>query len=67
MAPSASNVTAERRPIEFAAAPASRLWIAVCFAVGGAILAASLAGGLGELLLSLERQALEAIVQPKVS
>jgi hypothetical protein len=56
-----------RRTIEFAAAPASRLWIAVCFALGGAIFLSCLMLGLGEVFLSVKRQVLEAVVQPKSS
>jgi hypothetical protein len=68
MPPSAQAASnAERRPVEFAAEPASRLFIAVCFAVGAAILAASFFLGLGEMLLALKRHVLEAIVLPKVS
>jgi hypothetical protein len=55
------------RPVEFAPEPASRLWIAICLGVGGAIFFACLFLGLGEVLLSLKRQVLEAIVQPKIS
>lgn len=66
MPPSPSTASADRRPIEFASAPASRLWMAVCFGLGGAVLALCLVYGFGEMLLSLERQVLEALVQPKV-
>lgn len=67
MAAPLATGASERRPIEFAAAPTSRLWIAVCLGLGAAILGACFLLGLGEVLFSLKRQVLEAIVQPKVS
>lgn len=67
MAGPAQPTTTERRPVEFAAAPLSRLWVAVCVALGGAILAACLALGFGEVVLSLKRLVLEAIVNPRIS
>ena len=63
MAPAATTTTNERRPVEFASAPASRVWIAVCLAAGGAILAACLFFGLSELLVSVKRHVLEALFQ----
>lgn len=59
----ASSPQVERRPVEFTAAPASRLWIAVCLGVGGAILVACLMLGFGEVVLLVKRQLLEAIAQ----
>jgi hypothetical protein len=53
----------ERRPVEFTAAPGSRLWIAICLGLGGAIFFACLMLGLGEVLFSLKRQVLEAILE----
>jgi hypothetical protein len=64
MPPALTTTNAERRPVEFAAAPASRVWIAVCLAAGGAILAACLFFGLSELLVSVKRHVLEALFQP---
>jgi hypothetical protein len=58
---------AERRAVQFAAEPGSRLFIAICIAAGGAILAACLFLGMGEVLFALKRYVLEAIVLPKVS
>jgi hypothetical protein len=57
----------DRRPVEFSVSPASRLWIAICIGVGGAILFACLVLGFGEVLLSLKRYVLEAIVTRKIS
>jgi len=45
----------------------SRLWVAACVAIGGAVLAACVVLGFGEVLLSLKRLVLEAIVKPRVS
>lgn len=56
-----AGAPAERRPVEFAAAPASRVWMAICLAAGGAILAACIFYGFGELLLSVKRHVLEAL------
>lgn len=61
MAPAATSTPGERRPVEFAAAPASRVWIAVCVAAGAAILAGCLFFGLSELLVSVKRHVLEAL------
>ena len=64
MAVAATTSNGERRPVEFASAPASRIWIAVCLAGGAAILAACLFFGLSELLVSTKRHVLEALFQP---
>jgi hypothetical protein len=63
MAPAVTTPNGERRPVEFAAAPLSRVWIAICLAGGGAILAACLFFGLSELLVSVKRHVLEALFQ----
>jgi hypothetical protein len=63
----ADKAGADRRLIEFSAAPASRLWIAVCLALGGAIFFACLMLGLGEVMMSVKRQVLEAVLQAKSS
>jgi hypothetical protein len=63
MTPAATTSNGERRPVEFAAAPASRVWVAVCIAIGAVVLAVCLFFGLGELLLSVKRHVLEALFQ----
>jgi hypothetical protein len=64
MPPAPDRAQGERRPVEFSAAPASRLWIAICIGLGGAIFFACLLLGCGEILFSLKRHVLEAIVVP---
>jgi len=47
--------------VEYAATPASHLWIAACLGTGGAFLVVALALGLGEALFALRLPVLEAI------
>lgn len=62
MPPVASTTNnAERRPIEFSAAPTSRIFVAICIAGGGAIFAACFLFGLGEVLVALKRHVLEGL------
>jgi len=50
-----------RGVVEYAAAPRSHLWVALCLGLGGAALGASVALGLGEVLLASRRFVLEAL------
>jgi hypothetical protein len=52
----------ERRPVEYAPAPASHLWIAACLAAGTSTLAAALFLGLAEVIIfHIKTLVLEAI------
>ena len=52
----------ERRPVEYAPAPASHLWIAICLAIGASTLAAALFLGAAEVMIfHLKTLVLEAI------
>lgn len=53
----------ERRAVEFTAEPGSRLWMAVCLALGGAILFGCFLLGLGELFAALKREVFQAIIK----
>ncbi len=51
----------DKGAVQFAPAPASHIWVAVCLGVAGAGLGAALMLSLSEILSSTERLLLEAL------